>query len=694
MHLDVFADFHQVPDLWDEEGDTLVYLHNRSSGAGASFRVDSASFASSRKLVQAAHGDTHIVTGHSRQSSLQHRDIDERQHRSFAEHAQGLTATGPTSPPASWQGSNRSSSIGARSYNDYFDESPRKRDIHLCLPQPLQADHTTVQTQVTGEDVETLVTVRNLFAFLLGRPLVATARRPSMFTIFMHMAEILHRYAFTNFDGSTVGEEAASSFSRYIEDFRLADVRSSREKTIEAIILGERTKSWNLYNEGFVHAVGKYDDIVAFKSPKLYQISEVTRKRLERGSLFLSTRLRNVHGRLDDFDFPSLFAGIANSTTSSESKVIRFKAWKNSFLSMRKHVIGVYKQRYGAWPPKARSKKNEFGESGLNRVLLRQVYQDFCDLYDVLVDRTSFTTRHVEIPSEDEPDEPHELSPRALRRILSEYDRSTPPVQPPIPFDTPLLPSLSSTRRGFDTLDPRKQKKESTKKLRDSEINTALMQSYNRESMKSTSFLTEFFAYERKSAHGRSIEELADLRNGQWIFLYAVIQSLPLLVIDAPDLRYTDGVEYFLSEFSKESPPWMRQDHRQMTTWRIPGSDTMVDMPAASVEHSNDAIYQRSHCWQVAQQWAAPTAIVAVTSGSGVPEGELLSPVAPSVAESPAGSRSPSKRLSSMPLGLEQLPLPSGVGLSPGGSRPTSMYDPSKSFDAILGLQYDQNKKK
>ena len=602
---------------------------------------------------------------------------------------------GPMSPPTSRQGSasNRSSSTGDRSTRDYFDETQKKKDIHLCLPQALQADLNTPQAQLTREDYETLLTVRNLFAFLTGKPLVATTRRPSMFTIFMHMSEILHRYDFTNIDGSTIGEEAASSFSHYIEDYRLADVRASLEKTIEAIILGERMKCWDLYNEGFVHAVGKYEDITAFKSPKLHQISDATRKRLERSSLFLSTRLRDVRDKLNEFEFPGLFAGIANSSTSSESKVIRFKAWKSSFLSTRRHVMGLYKQRYGAWPPKAKSKKNDFEESGLNRLLLRQVYQDLCDLYDVLADRSNFTTRHVEIPGDEDTATLNDSGPRALRRILGEYDRGTPPVQPPIPFDTPLKPSLSSTRRGFDALDPKRQKKESAKKLSDSEINTALMQSYNRDLMKSTPFLQAFFAYERRSAHGKNIEEMADLRYGQWLFMYSVIQSLPLLVIDAPGLKYTEGVEYFLSEFSKEAAPWMRQDQRQKTTWRIPGSDTMVDMPAASVEHSKDAIYQRSHCWQVAQQWAGTAAVADVTSQYDVPYEELLPPVMPSGQNSRAASRSPDRR-QSMGFGLEQLPLPSGVGVSPSGSRPVSSYDPSKNFNTILGLQDGQGKKR
>ncbi|KAG8528790.1 uncharacterized protein KY384_006478 [Bacidia gigantensis] len=683
----------RVEELWDDGGNTLVYLHNGSAGPSASFRLDSSCFASSKALVKAAYGDTHPLGSQRKGPPAEHPRVpSEGQQRSFSDRTQNLMPTPPKSPPQSRYGSSKSSStVDRRPSREYFDDRSAKKEVHLCLPQPLQADPTVVPLNLTPNDTEVLLNVRNLFAFLTDKPLVATTKHPSMFAVFMQIADLLQRYEFTNFDGSTIGEEAESAFARCIANYRLADIRASREKTLEAILLGERMKCWDLYNEGFVHAVGKYDEISAFNSPKTQQINTLTRKRMERSHLFLSTRLRNVRERLEDFDFPSLFAGFANSTSSTESKIIHFKTWKNGFLSMRRHVMGFYKQRYGAWPPKARSKKNNFEESGLNRVLLKEVYQDLCDLYDVLADRSNFTTRAVELASEGELAEATESSARALRRLLGEYDRSTPPVQPPIPFDTPLLPSLSSTRRGFEALDPKKQKKESLKKLDSSEINTALMQSYNRELMKSTPFLEAFFAYERRSAQSKSMEEIADLRNGQWLLVYAVIQALPLLVVDAPGLRYTDGVEYFLSEFSKESPPWMAQDHRRKTTWRIAGSDAMVDMPAASVEYSLDAIYQRSHCWKMAEQWAGPAAQF---SQFQIPDDELLPPTLPSASHSRNNSQSSDLRRLSMGLGLEQLPLPSGVSVSPSGSRPVSLYDPSKSFNSILGLSDAKNTKK
>ena len=521
---------------------------------------------------------------------------------------------------------------------------------------------------------------------------MATSKQPSMFAVFLRIADVMQRYEFTNFDGSTLGETATANFIRYIEEYKIADVRASREKTIEAIVLGERMKSWNLYNEGFVHAVGKYEDISGLKSSRIHLISEASRKRMERAYLDLSGRLRNIRTRLQDFDFPSLFAGVANSTTSSESKIINFKDWKSSYMSMRRHVLNLYKHKYGAWPPKARSKKNDFEESGLNRLLLQEVYQDFSDLYDVLVDRTSLTTRSVDLPPQEDPNAPKDSIPRALRRVLDEYDRSIPPVQPPVPFDIPQIPSLSSTRRGFDALDLKKQKKESMKRLRDDEINNALMQSYNRDSVKSTPFLEAFMQFERRSVHGKTMEEIADLRSGQWVFMYAVLQSLPLVVVDAPGVKWTKGVEYFLCEVPKGSAPWIQERQSVKQSWYgIAGGSGMVSLPADVVEHGVEGVYHRSHCWVTAEKWAGFD-IISSPVQHELPDNEVLPPSMASAPESRTASRSPDRQSTSIALGLEQLPLPSGV--APLGARPVSALDPSKSFDAILAQTDSMPKQK
>ena len=658
-------------------------------------KLDSFSYSSSTTLTTLAHGNVHNERG---------RGGGEMQRQLLESRTQQMSlASRSPSPPLSRPGSTTSaSSRESRTRRDDFESTPR--DIHLYVPMFAETDRTDSQPHPNHVDLGALIAVRNLFAFLLGQSLVATSKSPSMFSMFMAIADLLKRYGFSNLDGSSYGEVVEANFSRCIQEFDLADVRTSREKTIEALLLGEQMKSWELYNESFVHAAGKWDEIVELGSPKLQLISVITRTRAERASMDLFNRLRNVRYRLEDFEFPTLFAGYLNSTSSDESKMINFKAWKSSFMSMRKHIMSIYKQKYGSWPPKAKSKKNDFDGSGLNRLLLLEVYQDFCDLYDMLVDRTAFTTRQSDMPSRQgsgPADQPEPIV-RALRRVMHEYDHSSPPVLPPIPFDTPLVPSLSSIRRGFESMESRKQAKEQLKKLKDDEINKALMQSYNRDSVRSTPFLEAFMLFERKSAHGKSINEIAELRAGQWIFIYAVLQLLPLLVIEAPGVKWTKGVGYFLCQVPKGSAPWTRAaSGRKISQWYgVAGGAGVVSLPADIVDHGTEGIYRRSHCWKAAEEWTGQSGMV----GGGPMQAELsqddlLSPPAAIGFELDLlGSRSssPDRRGNrrSVHIGLEALPLPDGVTLS--GARPASRhgYDPSKSFEDILGQELSRGKKR
>lgn len=595
-----------------------------------------------------------------------------------------VTPTG--SPPSSPQigSSTTGSSEGyRRTVSDSFEDGARL--IHLYVPLPLHADLSNPELALSPDDSEILIAIRNVFAFLVGRPLIATPRHPSVFAIFLRIADFLHRYEFTNLDGSTLGEEPTTNFERYLEDFKLADIRNSREKIIEAIVLGERMRCLELYNEGFVHGVGRYDEIDQLQSPKFHLITEATHQRMERATLDLSARLKTVHTRLEGFEFPSLFSGIAQSTTSTESKMVRFKAWKLAYMSMRKHVMSFYAHRYGAWPPKARSKKNDFEESGLNRVLLLELYQDFSNLYDVLVDRNTFTTRTSQLESVESPTEVDaQASAPALRRVLGEFDHSLPPVQPPIPFDTPQLPSLAKTRRDYNSLAFKAQIKERSKPLQNDEINMALMQSYNRDSIKSTPFLEAFMSYERKMANGKSIDEIMDLRNGQWIFMYAVLQSLPLVVIDAPNIKYTDGVEYFLCEVPKGGAPWCQDDNRKMGWYGIAGGTGVVSLPAELVEHGVEGIYRRSHCWTAAEKWIGASDLDLLLEPDENANGGSAPPMpqSPDLPGSLSEMPSIKRHRGSMQLGLEALPLPPGV--RPTGSRLTPTHNPLASFEDIL----------
>ncbi|AEO70464.1 uncharacterized protein THITE_46001, partial [Thermothielavioides terrestris NRRL 8126] len=536
----------KVPELWNESGNVCVYLHPKQSGRGPSFRVADQIFSASAVLNEL------LVTEMMAASGL---------------YPDAASATRPVT------------------------------EGHLYLP-------------LGNTDLDCLVAARNLFALLTHQPLVGTAEHPTLFATLLQVAGLLRRFNFTSYDGSSMGESVDTAFGLLMDEFGIADVRHSREKTLEALILAEQMKSWNLYNEAFVHAVGKYEALRHLKSPLFDRISVSTRKRLDRAHLDLAGRRANVNTRLEAFEFPSLFAGIASSTSTEEYKRVRFKEWRNAFGKMRSFVLGYYKSLFGNWPPRARSHKNYFSQSGLNRQCLKILYSDFCALYDLLVDRQSITPRVIgemyDDPSEGSKEKQlGDASISALRKVLSEFDKSSPPVLPPIPFDIPKIPSMTAVYENFHEMPAKKQAKYS-KAVQPHELQLILLKARNIDTdALQFPFLLAYKDFELREARGASPQDLADQRIGYWLFLYAVLQSLPMLVVDAPGLRYTEGVEDFLCEAPQGNPPWTEDAGEVRKMWYQTAGQNIVELSADVVMFSVEGIYMRSHCWLAAKEWEA-----------------------------------------------------------------------------------------
>lgn len=632
-----------VSELWDDSADCLVYLYPRTSGKGPSFRIDSSLLASSKLLT-----DLLIPP-----------DVDLAR----------LDLNDPHTPPMTPRSGITESQL--------FMPITLKSDSHLNLP---------TRSEGLSDDDETLVAVRNFFAFLSGQSLVATRRHDSLFSIFMKLSETLKEFGFSNFDGSTFGEVATSSFDSYVDELGLADVKDSREKTIQGIILGERMKNIKLYNEAFTHAAGKHNELL--DNPKHRLISPITNNRLSRAAMDLEKRTASVCHTLEDFDFPSIFSGTLNSKTVDERKLVNFDALRDSFMSTRKFIIAFYKNRYGSWPPKA-SKRNDLETSGLNRIVCQDLYRDLCTMYDLLVDRSSLTNRTADgvLIDDRDADAPHV---RALRAVLSEYDRSSPPVKPPIPFDLPILPSLRETRSGKGFADATKEAKAMSKKLKDDDIAEIMTASHNVDVAPSP-FINSFRAVERKAARHSTITELVEIRMGQWLFMYAVLQALPMVAIDGPELQHTKGVEYFLCESPRFGVPWVREDvMRNASRTGVAKAGGVAHLPADLFHHGAEGIYFRSHCWQAAERWTASNPVLASALRlQHHPETPPLSPPLVFGAQDQSSrSGSPASSIRSrkpVGLGLDVPASPGSLDGRPRSARPVSVYNPNLTFDSILG---------
>ncbi|KAK2610484.1 hypothetical protein N8I77_003911 [Diaporthe amygdali] len=559
----------KVPELWTEHGDVLVYLSPKTSGKGPSFKVSSQAIEASIVFHELIQGELESSrTARDRSRSFNGRD------NLMAQDADRL-------PPQQ-------------------QLEPLDGEVRLYLP-PALPDQLASQDPKTQPELQRLIAIRNLFAFLTGQPLVATKFRPTIFSAFLEISSLLKEFDFMSMDGTTWGEGVDMSFGFYMSQLSLADVRHSREKTLEAVILGERMKCWELYNEAFTHAVGKWQAIVSLKSPLAKQISPEVWRRLERSNLDLLNRQHNVNSRLEEFEFPALFSGVA---ASSEFKDVRWNRWKSAFSRMRGFTLGYYKSLFGAWPPKARSKKNPFSESGLNRLVLKTLYADLSSLYDLLVDRDSVTPRVIDQAVDDVSNKESNEHIKALRKLLTEFDQSSPPVLPPIPYDVPMLPTMKTVQVKYDEMKEKDQLK-FDRSIKDHELQLIMHKSYNfdTDTMKSP-FLQQFKDFDHDQAKGKSQAELFDNRFGNWLFLYVVIQSLPLLVIDAPELRFTEGVEYFLCQPPMGNPPWLEEAGEIRKAWyQLPGSQVKVELSADVVMFSVEGTFERSHCWEAARTW-------------------------------------------------------------------------------------------
>ncbi|KFY39356.1 hypothetical protein V495_05996, partial [Pseudogymnoascus sp. VKM F-4514 (FW-929)] len=605
----------RVPELWDDGADVNVYLF--PTGNKPSFKIPS-------RVIEASAMLMNIAFSQSPTSPI-----------SLASPTSFNMPTSPTilSPEPT---------IPEDAVMDAPDEAMKRLDFNFDLPQrrpsadlsaylsangfaqgdlmartnqPPREGHlyfpvsrlTIPQNpQDAGSDTDRLLAARNFIAFLMHKPLVASMKYPTEMSVFLGIANHLADVDFYDEETGDFGYAVSTAFSFYIEIYNLQDVRGSFQKMLQGVILGEALRNRELYREGFTHCVGAHGDR-GIRSHQLFgMVSDATRSKIEREGLDLEHRQTSIKTRLQDFDFPHIFNGTAASKVTAESKTVRFTAWKSHFVAFRSFVLSYCKELHGSWPPKS-GKRSGFHIGGLNRLVLKILYDDLASLYDILVDRDVLTTRTLDVEDVQGEDDmtQGELELLALRKIMSEHDRSSIPVTPPIPFDIPKLPSPNTLDAGHPKRTPKAQVTAETRRLRPFEKLLVLAKAHNVSVGMQTPFLRAFAEFEDEQASGSSIRDLRDQRFGYWIFLYAVLQSLPTLVVDAQGIRFTGGVEYFLCKPPLGALPW--QDGRTQRGWDNDAS-----------ENTAEAIYTRSHCWVAGAGWLPQLQARAAISGGPI----------------------------------------------------------------------------
>ncbi|KAF2672773.1 hypothetical protein BT63DRAFT_450800 [Microthyrium microscopicum] len=573
----------RIPELWQETGNVLVHLFPKSANKEPAIRINADLISSSSVLTSIAHGNLYSsASARQSRSSLGQGPV------SFDPQSQRIQANTPgsTSISNSPNASHTDGSDNSREARGLVDVDESQM-VHLYLP--VELDNPNAH-QLSQEDVQKLLLVRNLFAFLVGTSLICTPKYPSTFNVFCQISNLLFQYGFSNMDSSTFGEAANSSFEQYIQELGIVDVRHSTEHNIQALVLGERMRSSVLWNEAFVHAVGRYNDIYASHSEIFKALSPTGVSRIERAHMDLEKRIIRIGHQITDFDFPSVFAGIMNSRMAEERELVRFEQWRTAFNHTRKFMITYLKSKHKSWPPKKR-KHAGLSVPALSRTVLQGLYNDIAVIYDLLVDRKHPSSRLKIMGRNAHPHMDRRIE--ALRKVLKEYDASGSPVYPVMPFDAPRLPRIS----------PNDDDASNPKKVGKNELSVLLKASYNKDTHDARHPFSQLWqSFEFRSTTGMTIDKVANFRLGAWLFFYCVLQALPMLTVDAPVAKYTEGVDYFLCQPPRGRLQWSKEG----TAWewfRDPVTGVVTQLSKDAIDMSDEALYCLSHCWQMSAIW-------------------------------------------------------------------------------------------
>ncbi|KAF3922555.1 hypothetical protein ABW21_db0206870 [Orbilia brochopaga] len=383
-------------------------------------------------------------------------------------------------------------------------------------------------------------TTRNFFALLFNRSLVGSTFGQTL----LDLAERMDLYM-------PPGNDNVEDMLRYLTRKEFDDIRNVPDLAAGMLIFAEKYRLPDLYKESFVHCVGMMNRLEL--SLDYQQISSITRAHLDRANLNIQVRTDKcdnllVHGQFAFNDmWPHMSAG--------------YPPARHAFDRFQKFLVKHYQGRFGSWPPAG----EKFG-----RLLYQQLQRDFDALYDFLVDKdvmwepaapsssSASTTSHHRATGATKLINPYKQEFRAddnslqFTDILLSFDRSN--KYPHIPHPYPLVPDVKTTT----TIRTNKQsnffgkRSVNTDKTIEKENALALIQATN-------------------------LDALYTSPNNSL--------TLATITVDAPDLKWTENVDYFLCAPLKGLPPWEQQ-------------------PQSSRSGEEDDYCQyRSHCWTVPYHW-------------------------------------------------------------------------------------------
>lgn len=607
------------PELWDPNGDVLVFLGHRgqSPRPNPSFRLSShiIEATESRYLVTllregSTEEDMHMPPSPMISQRQGHGHYMQQHH--LAPHSGAFSRSGQPTPPIS-EDASLGEADGQISYEMYFPTPPNVSKV---------------------DQVRHHVTTRNVFALLYHASLVGLSLYQALFDLHSRLEVYMPPEA-----------DNVGTILNYLSARGIDDVRNDPEAAVSLLAWSEGSEvRWEEgWRESFLHCAGLYsrlENCADFKN-----ITPITRALLERASLETQLRVQAAEERLAEFQYGDMWPASVAMTANNSGPVTASPA-KGAADRLQGFLVQHYSQVFGRWPPLPPPQGQELhligtahggggGGDGdediwLTRAVAQGLQKDFSALYDFLVNRDIIwdgsearSSRKWLMVSEsgnrafeaDTPDLP-------MTDMLIEFDNKLRFPHIPHPYTLvpesipPLVTSHESSTGGgmFGAVSRSSKKNGSTAAAngsangngnngtgRSGAVERRIQLAYTEATnicllgsdFTHSDLIEAFTKFEKTDRVGEVDPSIA--RRGRWVLIYGILQTLASVSVDAPNVRYRDEVSYHLSPRLKGA---------KMPPWKTAGPvHKIIKNSHGAMGNRDEAAHDLSHCWTAPRLW-------------------------------------------------------------------------------------------
>ncbi|TFA98219.1 hypothetical protein CCMA1212_010077 [Trichoderma ghanense] len=402
-----------------------------------------------------------------------------------------------------------------------WDQLHPRSTAELYIPAPPHA--TEKQAQLYH------LSFRNLFAWVLGRPMVGGSLASALVALLHSMREFR--------------SSPASNVDDLLTYMRHAHYLNMAEEPVHAaavLHLAETFQLSDLYRRAFVHCVGMHDRL--FGTSEYQLISAASRALVRRARLEVNAMLQQTANRLRSFLDEELSEAKMGIPAATRAHLDRFR----SFL------LAFYSAKFGRYPPRS-----------FKASLLRTMAEDFDALYELLVD-SNYTVSGVMPPTA--------VGGICTEQLVQTFDENN--QFEPLPHPLPLLPRLESSHDGLRCLSKLPFVEKLTAGQRQDTVAALIMASNWTERCFRNDLVQAYRRYEEDAVLSPSKAEksermsLLEARKVRWVLIYAVHQVLRCATQEPAEVRGEEA-SYHLAASMKGTPPWASASQETKKPLRI-----------------------------------------------------------------------------------------------------------------------------